>query len=84
MGQPPTPPNKVTLARAARAKLDAGSNINATELGALLDISPVTVHAQARSGRYPSQQPTGPGGARRFSPADVDRIRALSASPVPA
>lgn len=84
MSQPLASPDTVTLAQTARAKLDAGANITADELGALQGLSPVTVHTLARRGVYPSQQPSGRGGARRFSPDDVARIRAASASPVPA
>lgn len=69
------------LAVSANAKLCAGASIDSAELGALLGLDERTVQRQARLGRYPSQQPTGPGGARRFSPADVDDIRAAIARP---
>ncbi|MCU1616975.1 MAG: hypothetical protein JWO98_4515 [Frankiales bacterium] len=70
-----------TLANAAHIKLAAGAAITSAELAALLGLDERTVHRQAREGRYPSQQPTGPGGARRFSPQDVDRIRDATGSP---
>lgn len=69
------------LAAGACIKLEAGASITAAELAALVGIDERTVHRQAREGRYPSQQPTGPGGARRFSVADVDAIRAAIACP---
>lgn len=69
------------LAESANVKLSAGAAITAAELAALNGIDERTVHRQAREGRYPSQQPTGPGGARRFSPADVAAIREAIACP---
>ena len=69
------------LAGAATVKLAAGAAITAAELAALVGLDERTVHRQAREGRYPSQQPTGPGGARRFSPEDVAAIREAIASP---
>jgi predicted DNA-binding transcriptional regulator AlpA len=69
------------LAASARIKLEAGAFIDAAELAALVGLDPRTVHRQARERRYPSQQPTGPGGARRFSPEDVAAIRDTIASP---
>lgn len=69
------------LAAAATVKLCAGAAITAAELGALVGLDERTVQRQAREGRYPSQQPTGPGGARRFSPADVKAIQAAVARP---
>ena len=69
------------LATAANVKLAAGASITAAELAALVGVDERTVHRQAREGRYPSQQPTGPGGARRFSPGDVAAIREAIASP---
>lgn len=69
------------LAAAAHVKLAAGASITAPELGAVVGLDERTVQRQARLGRYPSQQPTGPGGARRFSPADVQAIRDAVACP---
>ena len=85
MSQPLAPPDTVmTLAQTARAKLDAGANITAPELAALQGIAVSTVHGLARTGVYPSHQPSGPGGARRFSPEDVATIRRITVAPVPA
>ena len=69
------------LAASANIKLNAGAAITALELAAVVGVDERTVHRQAREGRYPSQQPTGPGGARRFSPADVAAIREAIACP---
>lgn len=69
------------LATAATTKLCAGASISSAELGALVGLDERTVHRLAREGRYPSQQPTGPGGARRFSPDDVAAIRLAIARP---
>lgn len=63
------------LAASARVKLEGGAAITAAELAALTGVDERTVHRQAREGRYPSLQPTGPGGARRFSPENVADIR---------
>lgn len=86
MGQmpPDLDPDTATvtaLAVAANAKLCAGASISSAELAALVGLDERTVHRQAREGRYPSQQPTGPGGARRFSPEDVAAIKAAIARP---
>ncbi|MCU1617250.1 MAG: hypothetical protein JWO98_4790, partial [Frankiales bacterium] len=67
------------LANAAHIKLAAGAAITSAELAAVLGLDERTVHRQAREGRYPSQQPTGPGGARRFFPEDVAAVRAAIA-----
>lgn len=69
------------LAATATIKLKAGAAITAAELAALVGVDERTAHRQAREGRYPSQQPTGPGGARRFSPSDVEAIREAIACP---
>lgn len=86
MSQPVTSPDALAaqiaaLAASANVKLAAGAAITAPELGALVGLDERTVQRQAREGRYPSQQPTGPGGARRFSPEDVAAIRAAVACP---
>lgn len=78
---PAAEPPPAVLARTATAKLAAGASITAAQLAALVGLDERTVGRLAREGRYPSQQPTGPGGARRFSPADVATIQAAIARP---